>query len=249
MKWLVYFLLLANAAFFARQYYRMSNAPPPPPQAVRPYDHVNRLLLMSETDVGKLRLRQPEPEPAVTPAVEAPSESSFPTAETVVIPVQNCYSIGPLEDDAQIAAIRIWLVAMGGNPVLRVDQRSEPDRYWVYFPPLGSRGEAMREVERMRSQGIEDVIAVSSGDMENAISLGVFSQRRSLERRLEELRGLGYDPLIQTRYSSEKASWLDVSFEEAEGQTQKELAARFPGVQLSEASCVSGEIARDGAGF
>ena len=99
----------------------------------------------------------------------------------------------------------------------------------------------------MRSQGIEDVIAVSSGNMANAISLGVFTQRNSLERRLQELQAFGYEPLILTRYSSEKASWLDVSFDEGEGLTQKEFAARFPEAALSEASCVSGEIARDGA--
>jgi hypothetical protein len=248
MKWLVYFLLLANAVFFARQYYQLADAPPPPQQAVRPYDHVNRLLLFSETDVSKLRPRQPELEPAVAAAVEAPSESSLPTAESGVVPVLSCYSIGPLEDEAQIAAVRTWLVAMGGDPVLRVEQRSEPDRFWVYFPPLASREEAMQKVERMRSQGIDDVIAVFSGDMENAISLGVFSQRRSLERRLQELRGLGYDPMVLNRFSSERASWFDVSFEEGEGLLQKEFAARFPQVQLSEAGCVSGEIARDGAG-
>jgi hypothetical protein len=247
MKWLVYLLLLANVAFFAWEYHQRSNAPPPPPQAVRPYDHVNRLLLFSESDVARLPVRQPAPEPAVA-APEAPAEASPPAAETAVVPVRNCYSIGPLKDDAQVDAIRTWLVAMGGDPLLRVDERREPVRYWVYFPPLESREAATREAERMRSQGIDDVIAVFSGDMENAISLGVFSQRRSLERRLEELRGLGYEPLVLTRYGSEKAFWLDVSFEESSSLTQKELAARFPQAQLSEASCISGEIARDDAG-
>lgn len=248
MKWLVYFLLLANAAFFARQYYLMANAPPPPPQAVRPYDHVNRLLLFSETDIGQLRVREPAAEPAVAAAAEPPVETSLPAAETAVIPVRNCYSIGPLKDDAQVAAIRTWLVAMGGDPLVRVDERREPERYWVYFPPLESRETAVQEVERMRSQGIDDVIVVFSGDMENAISLGVFSQRSSLERRLKELRGLGYDPLILTRYGSEKLSWIDVSFEEGAGLTESEVAARFPEAQLSEANCIAGEIARDDPG-
>lgn len=249
MKWLVYFLLLANVAFFARQYQQMSNAPPPPPQAVRPYDRVNRLLLMSETDTTRLRAREPVSKPAVTAAVETPAETSFPSTAPEVIPVRSCYSIGPLKEASLIAAIRAWLVAMGGDPVLRVDELSELDRYWVYFPPLSSREEAVQQVERMRAQGIEDVIAVHSGDMENAISLGVFTQRRSLERRLQELEALGYDPVVLPRYSTEKASWLDVSFEQGGRLSPDEIAARFPEAALSEASCISGEIARGDPGF
>lgn len=249
MKWLVYFLLLVNVAFFARQFHQMSDVTPPVPQAVRPYDHVNRLLLINETNVEKLRVRSPVSKPAVTAAVENPADTPLPSPGSPAIAVKSCYSIGPIKEDAQIAAVRTWLVALGGDPVLRVDERSELDRYWVYFPPYPTREEAVKTVDRMRSQGIEDVIAVSSGEMENAISLGVFSQRSSLERRLQELRALGYDPSVMPRYNTEIASWFDVSFEQGERLTQNELAARFPDVQLSEANCISGEIAREGAGF
>ncbi len=248
MKWLVYALLLVNGAFFAFQYQRMTDAPRLTTQAVRPYDHVNRLLLMSETNIERLRVRAPVPEPAITAAAEPTMDLSISPPEIAVVPVQSCYSVGPLEDDDQVAAVRTWLVAMGGNPVLREDERRELERYWVYFPPLPSREEALKEVERMRSEGIEDVIAVSSGDMINAISLGVFSQRISLERRLEELQRRGYEPSIMPRYSSEKAVWLDVRFDQGERLTQSEVSGRFPEVALSEASCISGEIARGGPG-
>lgn len=258
MKWLMYFLLLANAAFFARQYHLMSNAPPPPQRAVTPYAHVNRLLLLSETKTEKLRVRQPlpapPPPPASPPAVDTEEASASiaappsPPPSPPTISVRNCYSIGPLDNDSQIAAIRTWLVAMGGNPVLRVDERRELERYWVYFPPLQSREEALQKAERMRSEGIEDVIAVPKGDMTNAISLGVFSQRASLERRLQELRKLGYEPSIMPRYRTEEASWFDVSFEEGERLSQSELSSRFPDVELAETRCTSPEIARGGAG-
>lgn len=250
MKWVMYFLLLANAAFFARQYHQMSNAPPPPLQAVSPYAHVNRLLLLSETKTEKLRVRQPlpTPPPPLAAAAEEPPVAIVAPPSLAGIPNQKCYSIGPLEDDAQIAAMRTWLVALGGNPVLRVDERRELERYWVYFPPAQSQEEALQKVERMRSEGIEDVIAVPKGDMTNAISLGVFSQRISLERRLQELKKLGYEPSIMPRYRTEEASWFDVSFEQGDRLSQSELSARFPDAELSDASCASPEIARDGAG-
>lgn len=248
MRWMVYCLLLANLALFTWQYQQMSGAPQPKPRAVRPYDHVNRLLLMSETNPERLRVRTPAKEPIVAAAPEQPPASSFTLPEPAVIAVESCYSVGPLKDEAQIAAVRDWLLAMGGDPVLRVDERRELDRYWVYFPPLASKEEALKEVERMRAEGLEDVIAVSNGDMENAISLGVFSQRDTLRRRLRDLEARGYQPSIMPRYTTEKLSWLDVSFEQGEQLTQDEVGARFDDVELLEASCVSGEIARGGSG-
>ncbi len=252
MKWVVYLLLAANVAFFAHQYYYGSSAPPPPPPAVRPFDHVNRLLLMDEVDPDQLRLRQSAAQPAVAaaPAVEAPAEQpSVTPPQPLKVSKQICYSIGPLRQDAQISAMRTWLVAIGGSPILRVDETSELERYWVYFPPRDSREEAQREVERMRAEGLSDVIAVPSGDMTNAISLGVFSQRSSLERRLQELRELGYEPLVMPRYRSENASWFDVSFNQGGALSLSEVAARFPQVEVSETACTSGEIARDYADF
>lgn len=248
MKRLVYCLLLANLALFIWQYQQGSEAPPPRPQAMRPYDHVNRLLLMSEINLERLRLRTPAKESVVAAAPEQPPAPSVMPPEPAVVAVESCYSVGPLKDEAQIAAVRDWLLAMGGDPVLRLDERRELDRYWVYFPPLASKEEALREVERMRAEGLEDVIAVASGEMENAISLGVFSQRDTLRRRLRDLEARGYQPSIMPRYTSEKLSWFDVSFERGEQLTQSEVGARFAEMELREASCVSGEIARGGPG-
>lgn len=248
MKWLVSCLLLANLAFFAWQYQRMSDAPQPKSQAMRPYDHVNRLLLINETNPETLRVRTRDKEPVIATAPEQPAAPPLPPPEPAVIAVESCYSVGPLEDETQLAAVRDWLLAMGGDPVLRVDERRELDRYWVYFPPLGSQEEALKEVERMRAEGLEDVIAVSSGEMVNAISLGVFSQRDTLRRRLRDLEARGYQPSIMPRYASEKRSWFDVSFEQGVQLTQSEVGARFADLELLEASCVSGEIARGGPG-
>ncbi len=248
MKWLVICLLLANLALFGWQYQQRSDAPQPTPQAMRPYDHVNRLLLMSEINPERLRIRTPTKEPIVAAAPEPLPEPPVTPPEPAVVAVERCYSVGPLKDEAQIAAVRDWLLARGGDPVLRVDERRELDRYWVYFPPLASKEEALKEVERMRAEGLEDVIAVSSGDMENAISLGVFSQRDTLRRRLRDLEARGYQPSIMPRYTTETLSWFDVSFERAEQLTQSDLGARFADVELREAGCVSGEIARGGPG-
>jgi hypothetical protein len=244
MKWVFYLLLLANAAFFAVQYREASNAPPPRPRLLPASAHVNRLLLLSEVNSGELRAR-----PAVsrgssleTPTGTEPANSKeFPPGG--MVSDGSCYSIGPLEDDSQIAAVRTWLVAMGGDPILRVGERRELARYWVYFPPFPSWAEAAQRADRMRSLGIEDFIVIPKGDMAKAISLGVYSQRPFLDRRVRELRDHGYDPSILPRYETRKASWFDANFEWREALSEEDLALRFSGVELDDVDCESGEIA------
>lgn len=239
MKWVVYLMLLANAGYFAVSYREALNAPPPKPRAVSPTDHVNRLLLLSEVDKEELRARRVALAPAAPAIGDSPQVQDPPAWKTD----KRCYSIGPLVDDSQIAAMRTWVVAMGGDPRLRVGERRELARYWVYFPPLPSREEAVARVQQMRDVGIDDLIVIPRGDMENAISLGVFSQRASLERRLRELRAHGYEPSIVPRYRTQKASWFDVSFDVGEEVSEDMISQRFPGVELSEARCAAGEIA------
>lgn len=241
MKWIVYLMLLANAGYFAVSYREALNAPPPKPRAVSPVAHVNRLLLLSEVKKEELRARAVARSPAS--AAAAITDAAAGESPLAANPDKRCFSIGPLVDDSQIATMRTWIVAMGGDPRLRVGERRELARYWVYFPPLPSRDEAVARVQQMRALGIDDLIVIPRGDMENAISLGVFSQRTSLERRLNELRTHGYEPSIVPRYRTEKASWFDVSFDTGDEVSEEMISQRFPGVELSEATCAAGEIA------
>lgn len=245
MKWVVYLLLLANAGYFAVEYRRVMEDPPPKPRVLPRADHVNRMLLLSEIQREELRTRDLAPVAAAEST--AASGNSTDDAETELASTnssaQRCYSIGPLVDDAQIAAMRVWLMAMGGDPRLRVGERRELSRYWVFFPPLPSKEEAVQRVKVMQELGIEDLIVVPRGDMANAISLGVFSQRASLERRLNELRSHGYTPSTAPRFSTQKASWFDVTFEAQDSLSEDVIARRFSGVELSESRCDADEIA------
>jgi hypothetical protein len=243
VKWLVYLMLLANAGYFAVSYREMLNAPPPEPRAVARMDPANRMLLLSEVDIEELRARAVALA-RVAPVIAGPPQARNPLAQTTG---KRCYSIGPLVDDSQIAAVRTWVMAMGGDPRLRVGERRELARYWVYFPPMASREEAKARVQQMRTLGIDDLIVIPRGDMENAISLGVFSKRTTLERRLRELRTHGYEPSIVPRYRTQKASWFDVSFDSGDEVGEEMVSKRFPGVELNESRCATGEIAELGA--
>lgn len=247
MKWVVYLLLAGNAAFFAWQYHDTGNGPVREPRLRPAGDPTGRMLLLSEVKNEKLRVRNVETDDS-DDVTSGFNDSSSRRLTARVRGEGNCFSVGPLKEDSQIAAMRTWLIAMGGDPMLRVDERRELERYWVYFPPLPSREEAAQRVERMRSEGLRDIQVVTKGDMADAISLGVFSRRDTLERRLKELKRLGYEPSIRPSYRVEKASWFDVSFDEDQRLTPDDLTERFPGAELTQTSCVPPEIARGGEG-
>lgn|GEM_PF-873006 len=243
MKWVFYLLLLANALFFS---WELRHLEPPRASvaAVVPSAgpaFVNRLLLLSEVSKSELRERG-VPLPA-EPDVSASTASTPATDGAADASAGLCFSIGPLAADFDPAALRAWITELGGVANLRIGERRERALYWVYFPPLQSREAAIKRVEGMRGEGIGDIYIIPKGDMANAVSLGVYSQRRSLERRLNELRAKGYEPSIVPRYRTRRASWLDVAFRSGFEWPGERFIGRFPELEFSQATCTADQIA------
>ena len=174
-------------------------------------------------------------EEAVAAATRSFTVASLPARYTRSV----CYSVGPLETEEEVSGMRAWLAERGGEPRLREDERREVALYWVHFPPMPDRDSAVERVEVMRAQGIDDIFIIPGGDQRNAISLGVYSQAASLERRLQELRGHGYDPTVANRYRTSVAAWFDVELPAGFSFDPGSFAARFPNAQLEPVPCES----------
>ena len=177
------------------------------------------------------------PEPPREPEPPAPA------------PPPLCYSIGPMLADEEISAMGEWLEGQGGQLELRVDERRELSLYWVYFPSLPSRAAAVERVSRMKAEGLNDIYIIPAGDQANAISLGVYSQRSSLDRRLRELKAKGYDPSIVPRYRTTKAAWFDAIFLAIYQYPATEFADLFPAIQMAPVTCTTSQIATGTAAF
>lgn len=232
MRWLVSILLLANVGFFLWQSRRVE-APPPGPTVEAPIPgHVNRLLLLSEVDQSKLRARSLDrPQPAPGAHAQAPEDGA--QAQSTAV----CYTVGPLDDEERIREITAWLNDRGGVSTLKVDERREVNLYWVYLPPFPTVKEAEAQRERMQDQDIDDIYVIPGGDMAGAVSLGMYSQRDTLERRLKELRAKGYEPKVAPRYKTTKASWIEAQFPSGFEFPQQNFANAFPFVDVTPAIC------------
>jgi hypothetical protein len=130
-----------------------------------------------------------------------PAKAGEVTAEAV----ETCHTIGPLarEDDAE--AIRTQLSAAGYLTRLRSDAVRKPSGYWVYMPAMPA-AEARRIVAELDSLGMTDYYI----GKQNYISLGIFSRESKARLRLNQIRNLGFDAILDRRYRIRSEYWLDV---------------------------------------
>ncbi len=194
--------------------------------------------------------RPPDRTPPVTPPQgDRPATPLRPTPRipsdapaTAAAPSKACLTLGPVPDDAPVEDIQAWLEGRGAQVDVRTDERREVALYWIYFPPKPDRAEAVAQVERMRAEGISDVLVVPKGDQAGAISLGVFSRPETRDRRLRELNGKGYQPSIAPRYRTKLATWVDVTVE-AGALAEADVAERWPELEVTRKPCGGGQIA------
>ena len=259
MKWVVACLVVLNAAFLVWQLGRdrpvaLSDVPEP---AVRKSAMVNRLLLVSELDQGVLRQRlgaqppstapapsgggAPDAQPTSPPAAPGPSAAAVPESDV------QCYTVGPLDSADDISALSDWFAAQGSEAKLRTDERREVVSTWVFVPPFESRAAADARVREMQAANIDDIYVIPRGDMANAISLGLYSQEESLQRRIGELERHGFSPSVLPRYRTVTASWFDVTTNASQPMTVGVLDQIFPDLIVRRIACTPGPIAGDPA--
>ncbi len=156
------------------------------------------------------------------PSLALVDESESTVPQEVAVAIENnqstvprrCLSLGPFSDERELAEARARLQAQG----LDGEVRHAPGRiwvgYWIFLPATETREEAVGRVEALRERGVRDLYIEPAGERENAVSLGVFSERDRAQRRYREIRELGFQPQIARRTREGTVFWLD--FESAE---------------------------------
>jgi len=256
VKWVILFLVLINVAFFGWRLSRDQDAVVAGAAAPLPTGSamVNRLLLVSEVDADVLRRRRKPP----SQQPESPAQVTDTHLETASVSRDNvpasppetdreCYTIGPLDNEDDISALGAWFSAQGSQATLRSDERREASSTWVFLPPLDSRQAADERLREMQAANIDDIYVIPRGDMANAISLGLYSQSDSLQRRISELEERGFTPSLLPRYRTVTASWFDVTTSAAQPMTVGVLDQIFPDLTIRQVACGDAPIAGDPA--
>ena len=205
MRLLFLLLLLLNLAFFAWEYSHPEPPPPAPPPETQP--GIAPLVLLHKRSAVP-----PAPSTSAAPAAAPTDTARVKIAVATSVPAQRpdaCYTVGPFDARTQAQRVMHKLSGLGFPPRLRTQTQRVPGDYWVYLPPLPSRQAALQMIHALAGRGMKNYFIVTSGEQQNAISLGVFKDKESAERRKAQVTAMGYTPVLGRRPTERSVYWLD----------------------------------------
>jgi hypothetical protein len=162
--------------------------------------------------------------------VEALTKSEPPGA---VAPSSNCHVLGPFPDEPETKAVETRLNQLGYNPRERTSEIQVEAGYWAYLPAM-EREEALRITRMLEDNKDRDYLIVKG----NAISLGAYDSRSQVDMRLKMLHKYGLEPVVEPRYVTRTAHWLDLELLDDERAVLDTIRGEYPDVQAQEvAAC------------
>lgn len=230
MKVIILLLCAANLAAFGWLYTHQADYRPQQTAQVNQLPpNIEKLLLLSErvesepvskpvkqgqdkaapaTPSAKTAVETDNPSPVeqvdAPVTVVATPEPSDPPAQPQP-PARLCQTIGPFITQANIDTLVSELKKLDVVAEQRTVQLQEPSGFWVYLPAMPN-DEARRIVDELADKGVKDYFL----GRQNFISLGIFSDLRTAEARMQEITALGYDARLEPRYQTREVYWLDL---------------------------------------
>ena len=149
-----------------------------------------------------------------------PSKTAVPKLELY------CGEIGPFSNRGRAAQLESLL---GVEQKTEIVQRDTPvvESYWVHLPPRRDRREAQRMMQVLRQAGFRDLWLVPDWAYRNAISLGLYSNRKSAVALAERLRQRGFEAILTPRARERARFWL--TFVDLPDSLLREIAGELSG--------------------
>ncbi len=138
-----------------------------------------------------------------------------------------CFRYGPIPDEQMVRGLYDWFRSRNVDANIQYTEEQQREMFWIYMAPQQSRESALAIIQDMESKGIGDFRLISRGDLENAISLGLYSSRDSVNNRLKELNEQGYVPVVVPYSNITRIYWLDTRISDSALSTD-ELYNGFP---------------------
>jgi len=121
-----------------------------------------------------------------------------------------CYRYGPIPDEEIVKGLYDWFRSRGGLGHIQYTDEQSSQMFWAYLAPQQSRESALAIMQEMKTMGIGEYRLINRGELENAISLGLYSNREAVNSRLRELNDKGFVPVVVPYTDVNKIFWLDI---------------------------------------
>lgn len=238
MRWILVSLLLLNFLYFGWSYWHdvQGGGDRKSEQVVFPAGGKGSddLVLLTE------RLPAPTssaPPPSITPERPKAQPPQMPRPQAPSLRV--CARVGPFENEAARNAILKRLGEAGLKAISEPPEANSVRQYWVLLPPADSRRRALQTLRELQARKVDSYL-IASGDMRNAISLGLFSREELARGVQEKIREAGYPAEIQPKDKPETRFWVQVIAEqpfENAGKLLDSLVSDQSGIKISNTSC------------
>ena len=123
---------------------------------------------------------------------------------------QRCRTLGPFADQTALQTAAAALRARGITARNRAVERNVEDGYWVYISDLSGADDQRRVLAQLEKGGIHDASLMSDAENSGRISVGLFSEQARAVRRAEQVRALGFKPILDLHQRVQRAFWLDM---------------------------------------
>ena len=142
-----------------------------------------------------------------------------------------CVSFGPFTESHQAGELSNWLKENEIQTKQRNEGDTEDQYFWIYLSPSETKDEAKVAIADLKGKGVQDYRLINKGNLQNAISLGLFSTQSAVNRRLNELKNIGYQPIMVPYHKTDFIIWVDAKVDtkdNTEGNILTEFINGYP---------------------
>ncbi|RLT98142.1 MAG: hypothetical protein D9N11_14430 [Ketobacter sp.] len=235
MRWIVLFLLIVNVAYFGWEFaYQSSPAVVAEAKSLPPLEG-KKLVLLTERLPGA---KSSAPPPA--PVIAKEQSPVYRELDRVDVKKQAmCVSVGPYEDESLGRAMIKNLAVEGVASELDQLELSKEMQYWVILPPSPTRKEAMQLLRNLQAKKIDSYL-ISSGELRNSISLGLFSKKQSAQGVMASVKEAGFPAELVEKERVRSEFWVRIQpgqpVENLE-ETLETLVVQGGDIKISKAAC------------
>jgi hypothetical protein len=189
--------------------------------------------IATKTDVPNQKLvlaseRKPEDSPTA-PSATSLDDAAGHGVTTAVAGENRCVSLGPFQDLAAASQASAALSGAGFESKQRFEQGEFWVGYWVSVQDLPTRTAADAAVNKLKDAGVTDVYLLPGQSSSNIISLGVYSVLARAERRVDQIRALGFNAVMADRKRSGSVYWLDIELKQSGQHIDPSVLSSQPG--------------------
>lgn len=249
MKWIFYFMLLVNLALLA---WLMNSPQEPAVQTKLVVKDVGDLKIVSDVelqvraDFQKQLVQERRNKKEIATQNTGEIEDELPRVEyddfifdedDAKKPV--CRLMGPFPEKSDAVDIASGLVAYRLTAKVIKTTEAKTSSYWAILPAPATVKEANQLVQKLKDKGLKDVRRFVTGELENAISLGLFSSETNAKKRARSVEKLGFLAIVKPKVDEKDQFWLEYMQSPGLKLPMKGVRTNFPEVQIKTCSGIA----------